>query len=128
MTTWESGRESTLLDDIIAGRKTIEGRLNRGKFAEYRPGDRVWLRRDYRDENGTLRNGESHQVLVEVLAVRKYKNSFDMVTSEEYTRVMPRASNAEEAADGYDLYYSPEDQATYGVLAIEFKVLRTPNN
>ena len=28
MTTWESGRESSLLDDIIAGRKTIEGRLN----------------------------------------------------------------------------------------------------
>lgn len=127
MTTWESGRESTLLDDIIAGRKTIEGRLNKGKFAEYQPGDYVWLRRDYRDESGVLQNGEPHQVLVEVLAVRKYKNSFDMVTREGYTRVMPRARNAKEAAGGYDLYYSPQDQAIYGVSAIEFKVLRISN-
>ena len=58
MKTWESGRESGLLDEIIAGRKTIEGRLNRGKFAEYQPGDQVWLRRDYRDKQGVLRDGE----------------------------------------------------------------------
>jgi ASC-1-like (ASCH) protein len=124
MTIWESGRESSLLDDIIAGRKTIEGRLNRSKFAEYKPGDQVWLRRDYRDKNGVLQNGPERQVLVEVLAIRTYKNSLDMVTSEGYERVIPRAASAEEAAQEYDMYYSPEDQATFGVLAIEFKVLR----
>jgi ASC-1-like (ASCH) protein len=122
-TTWESGRESHLLDEIIAGRKTIEGRLNRGKFALYKPGDRVWLRRDYRDENGELQNGEPHQVLVEVLAVRKYNSSLEMVTSEGYTRVMPRAESAEAAAKDYDEYYSPKEQATYGVLGIEFRKL-----
>ena len=46
---WESGRESRLLDEMIAGRKTIEGRLCRGKFAQYAPGDIVNLRRDFRD-------------------------------------------------------------------------------
>ena len=125
MKTWESGRESGLLDEIIAGRKTIEGRLNRGKFAEYQPGDQVWLRRDYRDERGVLRDGEPHQVLVRVIAKRLYKNSLEMVTSEGYERVMPSASSAQEAADGYDLYYSPEDQEKYGVLAIEFEVIKT---
>ena len=34
ITRWDSGRESELLDHIIAGRKTIEGRLNRSKFAQ----------------------------------------------------------------------------------------------
>ncbi len=87
MTIWESGRESNLLDDIIAGRKTIEGRLNRGKFAEYKPGDQVWLRRDYRDENGTLQDGEPRQVLVQVTAIRKYKTSFEMVTAEGFSRL-----------------------------------------
>lgn len=33
---YESGRESSLLDDIQAGHKTVECRLNRGKFADYR--------------------------------------------------------------------------------------------
>jgi len=123
MKTWESGRESGLIDEIIAGRKTVEGRLNRSKFAEYRPGDRVWLRRDHRDENGTLQDGEPHQALVEVISIRKYDTSLAMVTAEGFTRVMPSATSAKEAADGYNLYYSPENQAKYGVLAIEFKVL-----
>lgn len=123
MTIWESGRESSLLDDIIAGRKTIEGRLDRGKFAEYQPGDRVWLRRDHRDENGDLQNGEPHQALVEVIAVRKYPTSLDMVTAEGYERVMPRAASAEEAAAGYDTYYSKEEQEQFGILAIEFKLV-----
>ena len=124
MTVWESGRESALLDEIIAGRKTIEGRLNRGKFAEYKPGDMVWLRRDHRDDQGVLHEGDPRQVLVEVLAIRRYRNSLEMVTAEGYERVMPSARSAEEAAAGYNLYYSDEDQATYGVLAIEFRVLQ----
>jgi len=124
MTVWESGRESRLLDDIIAGRKTIEGRLNRGKFAEYRPGDHVWLRRDYRDEAGELQDGEPRQALVEVIAVRRYKTSLEMVTAEGFERVIPYAHSPEEAAAEYDKYYSASDQARYGVLAIEFRVIR----
>lgn len=124
MKVWESGRESGLLDAIINGRKTIEGRLNRDKFAQYQPGDQVWLRRDYRDVNGVLHEGKPHQALVEVLAVRHYKNSYDMVKAEGFKRVMPDAKDDEEAARGYDLYYSPEEQAKYGVLAIELQFIR----
>ncbi len=82
MTVWESGRESALLDEIIAGRKTVEGRLNRGKFAEYRPGDIVKLRRDYRDEAGALQDGEPDAVRVEVLAIRQYHDFFSMIEAE----------------------------------------------
>lgn len=123
MTVWESGRESGLLDDIIAGRKTIEGRLNRGKFADYKPGDRVWLRRDYRDQNGVLQDGEPRQVLVEVTAVRHYRTSLAMVTAEGFKSVIPYAATAEAAAAEYDKYYSAEDQAKYGVLAIAFRIV-----
>lgn len=123
MKTWESGRESYLLDDIIAGRKTIEGRLNRGKFALYKPGDQVWLRRDYRDDDGNLQNGEAYEVLVEILAIRKYTSSLEMARVEGHERVIPRAGSAEAAAAEYDKYYSLEDQAELGVLAIEVGVL-----
>lgn len=125
MTVWESGRESSILDEIIAGRKTIEGRLDRDKFAQYQPGDIVWLRRDYRDEQGVLHDGEPRQVCVEVIAVRKYATSLDMVTAEGYERVMPSASSAEEAAAKYDRFYSKSDQEKYGVLAIEFKLVQS---
>ncbi|MDN5275277.1 MAG: Archaea-specific enzyme related to ProFAR isomerase (HisA) and containing an additional [Candidatus Saccharibacteria bacterium] len=122
-TLWESGRESHLLDEIIAGRKTIEGRLNRGKFALYKPGDQIWLRRDHRDENGELQNGEPRQVLVEIVAIRKYSSFLEMVKTEGYERVIPQAMSAEAAAGEYDTYYPAEDQATYGILAIEIRKL-----
>jgi ASC-1-like (ASCH) protein len=124
MTTWESGRESRLLDDIIAGRKTIEGRLNKGKFADYKVGDVVSIRRDYRDEKGILQDGEPNAATVTIKAIRHHTSFLDMVSTEGYKKVIPSAENAEEAAAEYDKYYSAEDQAMYGVLAIEVTIRR----
>lgn len=123
MTVWESGRESTVLDYIISGDKTIEGRLCRGKFANYRPGDVVWLRRDQRDDSGVLQDGDPRQVLVEVVGIRHYRTFFAMVTTEDFKKVIPYANSPEQAAFEYGKYYSVDEQAKYGVLAIEFKVL-----
>lgn len=121
MATWHSGRESSLLDDIIAGRKTIEGRLNKGKFANYSVGDIVFLRRDIRGSDGMLRDGEPDAAQVEIIAIRSYENFFDMVTEEGFTKVIPGAKTAQEAADEYNKYYSAAEQAQYGVLAIEIR-------
>jgi len=124
LNVWHSGRESMLLDDIIAGRKTIEGRLNRGKFAHYQVGDIVELRRDIRGADGVLRDGERAEARVEVVAVRHYDSFIHMVAAEGYTRVIPSAANAGQAADEYNKYYPAEDQAQYGILAIEVKLLQ----
>lgn len=118
---WHSGRESHLLDDIIAGRKTIEGRLNRGKFAQYQVGDTVSLRRDWRDAQGILHDGEPDAVTVEIIAIRHYETFLEMVVAEGYKRVIPSAASAEAAASEYDNYYPAEDQQRYGVLAIEVR-------
>lgn len=123
MTVWESGRESGLLDEIIAGRKTIEGRLNRSKFTEYQVGDIVSLRRDIRDEDGVLRDGAPDVVRVMVIAVRQYPDFTSMIATEGYKKVIPTTASAQEAADEYNKYYSAEDQAHFGVLAIEIKVI-----
>lgn len=122
MTTWESGRESALLDDIIACRKTIEGRLNTGKFAQYRVGDTVKLRRDLRDSDGVLQDGERDAARVKIVGIRQYPTFLAMVTSEGYERVIPSAGSAQEAADVYNRYYSAADQNQFGVLAIEVEL------
>ena len=124
MTEWESGRESELLDVIIAGRKTIEGRLNRDKFAKYRVGDVIKIRRDYRGADGVLRDGEPDAARVQIVAIRHYDTFFDMVGAEGFARVIPRATTIEEAASEYNRYYSAGDQAHYGVLAIEIVVIQ----
>ena len=125
MTTWESGRESRLLDDIIAGRKTIEGRLNKGKFADYRIGDLVWLRRDYRDEDGILYDGEPRACLVKIVDIRQYASFLDLARTEDFKTVIPYAETPKQAADEYNKFYSSEDQAKYGVLAIQITPMPT---
>lgn len=121
MKRWESGRESGLLDDILAGRKTIEGRLNKGKFAQYQIGDEVSLRRDIRDKNGVLHDGTSGAALVDIVGIRSYTSFLEMVTAEGFEKVIPFAKSADEAADEHNKYYSADDQARYGVLAIEIR-------
>lgn len=121
LTTWRSGRESVLLDAIINGTKTIEGRLGKGKFSEYRVGDTVSLRRDTRDEDGVLRDGEPDAARVIVTAIRQYPDFITMVNEEGFEKVIPGARDARAAADEYNKYYSLEDQRTYGVLAIEVR-------
>lgn len=121
MSVWQSGRESRLLDAILDGRKTIEGRLNKGKFSDYKVGDRVSLRRDIRGEDGVLRDGMPDAAYVEIVAIRQYKDFLSMVTAEGYTKVIPYAHSAQEAADEYNKYYSAEEQAAVGVLAIEVR-------
>ena len=128
MNVWESGRESRLLDDIIAGRKTIEGRLNRGKFAEYQVGDTVKLRRDYRDKFDVLHDGMPDAVRVKVVAIRHYSDFLTMVEAEGHKTVIPYADSAREAADEYNRYYDAEAQANCGVLAIEVEVINYIQN
>ena len=121
MAYWESGRESGLLDDIIAGRKTIEGRLNKGKFADYKVGDSISLRRDIRDAAGVLHDGRPNAAQVQILAIRTYADFISMVTKEGYKSVIPSAESAEAAAAEYNKFYTAEDQRAYGVLAIQIK-------
>ncbi len=117
--TWVSGRESQLLDDIIDGKKTIEGRLNKGKFADYAVGDHVLLRRDIRSASGQLIDGDLPEIEVKILALRHYASFGDMVISEGHTRVIPSATSDHEAALEYDKYYTKNDQEQFGVIAIE---------
>lgn len=119
MTIWESGRESGLLDDIIAGRKTIEGRLKRGKFAEYKVGDIIKLRRDTRDAKGILHDGTLDQARVKIVEIREYPDFLSMCKAEGYEQIIPYAQSSEEAASEYDKYYPAKSQSKYGVLAIE---------
>lgn len=127
MKIYESGRESKLLDDIKAGRKTIEVRLNRDKFAEYKSGDRVWLREDFYQE-GQIIKSKPKQVLVEITRVKKYKSFRDLMEGSGFRNVIPAAKMIDEAV--YDTYrfYSSADENKYGVLAIYFKVLKLNND
>ena len=88
------GIESNLLDDIIAGRKNIEGRLNKGKHKNYQTGDIILLRRDHRNRNGKLIKGKTIGAKVRVLSVNSYPSFFEMTQNEQYKKIIPTASSA----------------------------------
>lgn len=123
MTVWEFGLETRPFDAVVAGNKTIEGRLNKGKFVEFAVGDIVKIRKDYRDEHGVIYDGQPDTARVEIVAVRKYPSFSAMVEKEGYKHIGPLAHSPEEVIASYNKYYSTEDQAKYGVLAIEVKVI-----
>lgn len=123
MKIWQSGCQPRPLDAIIDGRKTIEGRLNHGKFAQYQSGDIIELRRDIRDADGILRDGDAPEIRVKVVAVRPYASFLEMITAEGWQRVIPDAASPQDAANEYNTYYSAEDQQKYGVLAIQIEVI-----
>ena len=118
---YESGRKSSLLADIKAGTKTIEARLNRDKFAEYKPGDRVWLREDFY-ENGKIVRSIPRQVLVYIQKIEHYADFKTMLTNVGFQRVVPRATSLRDALAECLSFYTPEQEKQYGCLAIYFKV------
>ncbi len=123
MTTWEFGLESQWFDMVLDGQKSIEARLNTGKFAQFQAGDVIKIRRDYRDERGVLQDGTPDQARVGVVAVRRYASSLELMQAEGFEQVIPTAKSAEEAAAEYDKYYAPAEQAKFGVLALEIRVI-----
>ena len=119
--SWEFGLAPEPFAQVESGAKLIEGRLNRGKFAQFRPGDIVSLRADYYDAAGKLQDGRVGALQLEVVSIRHYDSFLEMVAAEGYDRVIPSASNDREAADEYARYYSADDESNYGVIAIEIR-------
>ena len=98
---------------IKAGRKSIEGRLNKGKFASLKKGQYVrWSN-----------NGKS--VLTKITDIRNYKTFGKMLINEGLRNVLPDTSikTLEDGEAVYYGFYTREKEAEFGILAIELVVV-----
>jgi ASC-1-like (ASCH) protein len=119
----EAGIKSSILADIKSGHKTIEARLAKGKFLDFKAGDRLRLREDFY-ENDRLVRSISNQGLAEVTKVELYPSFKVMLKSVGIKNVLPWASSVKEALSEFRKFYSLADEENYGVLAIHFKLIR----
>lgn len=124
MKTYEAGRESSILQDILAGTKTIECRLNKGKFTEYQPGDHVWLREDIH-KDGEIIESKPKRALVEVVKTETYPTFEAMFETIGYDKAIPRAASIQEALNTCYKFYTPEQENEFGVIAVYFKLLQS---
>lgn len=123
MQIFEAGRSTEYMGDILAGNKTVEGRLNRGKFSQYQPGDLVYLREDVTLSDGTIRE-IPNRALVKITYIDSFPTFERMLAITGLELVLPRAKSV---ADGEALYrdiYPATQEAECGVLAIHFELLQ----
>ena len=92
---------------VINGLKTVEGRLNKGIFAELEIGDVLMMR----PENKKF----------QVTGKRQYKTFREMLEAEGVKNVLPDKNNIEEATKVYKNFYKESEENRYGVLAIRIK-------
>ena len=96
------------LSFIKSGQKTVEGRLNKGKFGYLEIGDILTL-------------SDSSNLEFEVTGKRAYTTFQEMIISEGIERVIPDKESIKDAVDVYYRFYTPEQEQEFGVLAVEIK-------
>ncbi len=89
---------------IVSGKKTVEGRLNKGKFFDLQVGYILKI------------NGN-----VEYLVTTKniYPGFREMIVAEGLKNVIPDKKTTEEALSVYYKFFSKEDELKYGVVGIK---------
>ena len=98
---------------IKDGIKTVEGRLNKGSFAEMKKGDIiVWI-----TSNSKI------QVKTKIVAIHKYKTFYEYLQKERLKNTLPNVNRIKKGESIYYQYYSKEDEKKYGVLAIRLKLI-----
>lgn len=115
----EIGIESSLLNQILAGNKTIEGRLGKPRILKIRVGDTISLREDIW-ENGKITRSIPNKAAVKVTQLLYFESFDEMFSLLDYHKAVPLAASRQEVLSLYRNFYSREDEEEYGVVAITF--------
>jgi ASC-1-like (ASCH) protein len=92
---------------ILNGKKTVEGRLNKGKFATINIGDIIEI--------------EPEKIQFDVVEKNIYSNFKSMIEKEGVNTVIPDKQTLEEAVNVYYKFYTKEQEKEFGVVAIKIR-------
>lgn len=97
---------------IKEGRKSIEGRLNKGRFAALKKNQIViW------------QNGDK-KVKTKIVDIFNYKTFRQMIEQEGLKHSLPGIDTVDNGVDNvYMKFYTPEKESEFGVLAIKVEVM-----
>uniref|UniRef100_A0A6C0KVG0 ASCH domain-containing protein n=1 Tax=viral metagenome TaxID=1070528 RepID=A0A6C0KVG0_9ZZZZ len=98
-------------DYIKLGKKTIEGRLNKGMFSQLKKDDII-----------KFVNKDEH-VIVRVEKIQYYDSFFQYLTLEGLERTLPDVYTIEEGINIYYKYYTKEQEKEYRILAISIELV-----
>jgi len=99
---------------ISLGLKTVEGRKNKGKFMNMKIGDIIqWVNHDFMERT----------IMTEILDKVKYISFQEYLEMEGLDKCLPGIPDIEHGLSVYFKYFTKEDEARYGVIAIRLKLI-----
>ena len=103
---------------IQSGLKTVEGRLNKGRFAHFKKNDIVrWFVK-----------GTKKSCVTKVVQVVQYPSFAAMLQTEKLELVLPGIPDVESGVKVYRKFYTKEKENEFGVQAIRVCVLPNMTN
>lgn len=113
MKTYKNHRSEPYFTFLKNGKKTIEGRICEGKYAQICAGEQIQV----------FTNDETDSVIVEIVRVTRYASFLEMLETEDLHKVLPDAKSVEHGAEVYRRFYSVEEEAKFGVVAIKVRLI-----
>lgn len=118
----EIGIESSILADLLNGDKTLEGRLGKPKYIKLRLGNNLSVREDIW-KDGKIVKSIPDRAKIQITQLLYFESFDEMLHSLDFHKALPQATSIRDALDTYHRFYSKEDEAEYGVVAITFKLV-----
>ena len=103
------------LANIICGRKTIEGRLDKGFFKKIKENDILFF------------CSSTKYCKVKITKIDKFSNFNDLLKNNNLHDVLPNIKNLDEGIKKYKKYYSDESVKKFGVLGIHIELIKNNN-
>lgn len=98
---------------ISIGLKTVEGRKNKGKFKEMKIGDVIeWINNDFMPRS----------VMTRVVDKNVYSTFKEYLETEGLENCLPGMPSLEHGLSVYYKYFTPDDEAEFGVVAIKLEL------
>lgn len=119
----EIGVNGVALQLILAGRKTIEGRLAKKRFVDLSVGEHIVLREDTW-QNGKITKSVSTKNELVITKINRFASFREMLDAVGYRNAVPTARTIEQAVAKYRQIYSLADEKGLGVVAISFKLVK----
>ncbi len=98
------------LMEILNGTKTIEGRLNKGQYAEMIAYDLITF----------MNSDDTIKVNCKIEKIVKYGSFKEYLNTEDLSKCLPGISCVEDGINEYYRFYTQQDEQKYGVIAIHF--------
>ena len=99
---------------IKLGLKTVEGRLNNGRFSLLKIDDIIEWTND---------NFNKRSIKTKITKITKYNTFEEYLMDKKLNKCLPGIDTIEDGLSVYYNYYKKEDEKENGVIAIEFNII-----